>query len=159
MWIHKNNHSFSYHSIVITKTFLERKQMVFSCIVEPRTKNNPGFHKFMDGEADRMRRDVQEYLGALLVVSEIVVGGIGAVPTTDTDGYYLVEFTCEPYECKESHQLIVEGKYSNPVKRAGYTRSDLFDKHVVNHIVHAAVTMDPIFLKISNSLVGSLVVV
>ena len=54
--------------------------------------------------------------------------------------------TCEPYECQESHQLIVEGKYLNPVKRAPkrYTTSDLFDKHFVNHIVHAAVAMDPI---------------
>ena len=58
---------------------------------------------------------------------------------------YLLEFTSEPYECQESNQLIVEGKYLNPVKRAPkwYTKSELFDKHLVNHIVHASVTMDP----------------
>ena len=101
----------------------------------------------MDDEADRMRKDMQEHLSAV-VVSEIEVGGIGAVPTADTDadGYYLLEFTSEPYECQESNQLIVEGKYLNPVKRAPkwYTKSELFDKHLVNHIVHASVRMDPI---------------
>ena len=102
----------------------------------------------MDDEADRMRMDVQEHLNTI-VVSQIEVGGIGAVPTedTDADGYYLVEFTSEPYEYQESHQLIVEGQYMNPVKRAPkrYTRSDLFDTHfLVINIVHEAVTMDPI---------------
>ena len=55
-----------------------------------------------------MRRDVQERVSAV-VVSQI---------EADADTYYLVELTGEPYECQESHQLIVEGKYLNPVKRA-----------------------------------------
>ena len=101
----------------------------------------------MDGEADRMRKDVQEYLSAV-VVSKIEVGGIGAVPTADTDadGYYLLEFTSEPYECHKSNQLIVKGKCLNPVKRAPKwcTKSELFDKHLVNHIVYASVRIDPI---------------
>ena len=46
--------------------------------LEQRTKNGPGFHKFMDDEADRMRRDVQEHLCAV-VVSKIQDGGIGDV--------------------------------------------------------------------------------
>ena len=63
------------------------------------TKSDPGFHKFMDDETDRMRRDAQEHLSTV-VISQIEVGGIGAAPTADTDpdGCYLVEFTYEPYE-------------------------------------------------------------
>ena len=69
-------------------------------MLEQRIKNDQGIHKFMDDEADRMRRDVQEHLSTVLV-SQIEVGKIGAVPTADTDadGYFLVEFTSEPYEC------------------------------------------------------------
>ena len=43
----------------------------------------------MDDEADRMRRDVQEHLSAV-DVSQIEVGGIGAVPTADADAVMLM---------------------------------------------------------------------
>ena len=79
--------------------------------LEQKAKNDPGFHKFMDDKVDRMRKDVQEHLFAVLV-SAIEIGGIGAVPTADAGagGYHLLEFTWEPYECQESHQIIVGGK-------------------------------------------------
>ena len=85
---------FSYHSsIVNTKTFMEKKtDSIFLGTLEQRTKNDVGFHKFMDDEADRMRRDVQEHLSAV-VVSQIEIQGFVAVPTAedaDADScYYL----------------------------------------------------------------------
>ena len=119
------------------KAILGEENRLYFPTLEQRTKNDPGFHKCLDDEADKMRRDVQEHLCAV-VASQIEIGGIGAVPTADTDadGYDLVRFNSEPYNCQESHQLIVEGKYLNPVKRAPkwYTSrsEDLFDKNLVN---------------------------
>ena len=52
-----------------------------------RTKNDPGFQKFMDDEADRMRRDVQEHLSAA------ESGEICAVSTADTDEVFCLQVT------------------------------------------------------------------
>ena len=43
----------------------------------------------MDEEADRIRRDVQEHLSAV-VVSEIEIGEIGGDPTADTDVDFVI---------------------------------------------------------------------
>ena len=98
----------------------------------------------MDKEADLMRENVWEHLTAV-VSSEMVIGGIGAVVTLDesTDGYYLVEWTCDPYICQDSKQLLVEGYYLNEVERAPgwYTKSKLSDKHLMKHVVMGCVTM------------------
>ena len=62
--------------------------MVFSYI-GTRTKNDPRFYKFVEDEADRMRREVQQHVSDV-VISQVKVGGIGAVvPTADTCGVYL----------------------------------------------------------------------
>ena len=104
MWIHKNNHMMvlyvSQHCIY--KDILgEENKCCFPSTLEQRTKKDAEFHKFMDDEADRMKGDVQEQLLLhAVVVSQIEVGGIDAIPTADAcaDGHYFVEFTSKPYE-------------------------------------------------------------
>ena len=61
----------------------------------------------MDDEADRMRKDVHEHLNAV-VVSQIEVGGIGAVPTVDTDAdsHYLLYLLLSPMNAKKVTSLL-----------------------------------------------------
>ena len=102
----------------------------------------------MDCEADRMRDDVREHVTALMV-AEIEVGGIGAVATPDpeADGYYLVEWTAEPFYDQDGERLLVEGRYLNKVVRAPfwYTKSTLVP-HMqwVDHVVKGNVLMHEI---------------
>ena len=76
-------------------------------------------------------------------------GGVGAIVTTDeqADGYYLVEWTGEPFTCQVTGELKCRGIYFNRVGRAPkwYTKSDLApDEFLLQHVVLGAVTMEPI---------------
>ena len=113
--------------------------------LKQRTMLDPNWSQFMNDEADAMRDDIQEHLTAI-AVDQIVVGEVGAVVTADedTDGYYLVEWVSLPFYCQEREELVVEGHYLNPVEKAAtwFTKSKLFDTHLVRHVVDGCVTME-----------------
>ena len=70
----------------------------------------------MDDDANQMRHDFQEDLGHV-TVEQIVKDEVGAVATPDekADGCHLMKFTSEPFHCEERQDLVVKGKYLNPV--------------------------------------------
>jgi len=116
-------------------------------VLEQDVSGDKSEKRFRDDEANRLRTDIQESLSAAMA-SVIRIGGFGAIATEDeeADGYYLVQFISDPYECQESSQLIVEARHLVPVPLAPkwYTKSTFKDKHLVNHVVCAEVMMDPI---------------
>ena len=72
-----------------------------------------------------------------------------AVVTSDKkadNGYYLVEWTSDPFTCQESGELWCNGNYLNPVPRAPkwYTKSALADEHLLHHVVLGKIEMVPI---------------
>jgi hypothetical protein len=53
------------------------------------------------------------------IAANVEIGGYGAIATEDddaTEGYWIIEWTSEPYTCQETDQLVCDGYYLYQVK-------------------------------------------
>jgi len=83
------------------------------------------------------------------IAANIEIGGYGAILTDGDgarDGYWLLEWTSDPYTCQETDQLVCDGLYLDEVPGAPkwWTPSGLRVTIPLANIVMADVDMDPI---------------
>jgi hypothetical protein len=83
------------------------------------------------------------------IAANVEIGGYGAIVTEDVKadfGYWMIEWTTEPYTCQDTGRLVCDGYYLNPVPGAPkwWTPSGAAETIPLVHIVMADVQMDPI---------------
>jgi hypothetical protein len=52
------------------------------------------------------------------IAANVEIGGYGAIVTDDENaefGYWMIEWTSEPYTCQDTGRLVCDGYYLNPV--------------------------------------------
>jgi hypothetical protein len=83
------------------------------------------------------------------IAANVEISGYGAIVTDDENalfGHLIIEWTSEPYTCKETGRLVCDGYYLDPVGGVPkwWTRSGDAKKIPLVHIVMADFQMDPI---------------
>jgi hypothetical protein len=83
------------------------------------------------------------------IAANVEIGGYGAIVTSDENalfGYWMIEWTSEPYTYQDTGRLVCDGYYLNPVGGAPKWWTPSGDAKTIPlvHIVMADVQMDPI---------------
>jgi hypothetical protein len=83
------------------------------------------------------------------IAANVEIGGHSAIVTADKNapfGYWMTEWTSEPYTCQDTGMLVCDGYYLNPVGGAPKWWTPSGDAKTIPlvHIVMADVQMDPI---------------
>jgi hypothetical protein len=83
------------------------------------------------------------------IAANVEIGGYGAIVTSDENadfGYWMIEWTSEPYTCQDTGRLVCDGYHLNPVGGAPKWCTPSGDAKTVPlvHIVMTDVQMDPI---------------
>ena len=104
--------------------------------------------KGTEEDVDEAHEEVLHHVTSA-VAQSVVVGAIGAIATADDeapDGYYLVEFTSEPYTDQDDGVLKCDSNwlYPLPQARKWFTKSVEGTSVELLNVVSAGVTMLPI---------------
>jgi hypothetical protein len=83
------------------------------------------------------------------IAANVEIGGCGAIVIDDEKaefGYWMIEWTSEPYTCQDTGRLVCDGYYLNPVGGAPKWWTPSGDAKTIPlvHIFMANVQMDPI---------------
>ena len=99
-------------------------------------------------DVDAAREEVLVSLSSN-IAANIEIGGYGAIVTEDEtarDGYWIIEWTSDPYTCQDTGRLVCDGLYLNPVEGGPkwWTPSGHAETIPLVNIVMADVNMDAI---------------
>jgi hypothetical protein len=84
------------------------------------------------------------------IAANVEIVGYGAIVTDDENaefGYWMIEWTSEPYTCQYTDRLVCDGYYLDPVRGAPKWWTPSGDAKKIpffHHIVMADVQIDPI---------------
>jgi hypothetical protein len=99
-------------------------------------------------DVDAAREEVLVSLSSN-IAADVVISGYGAIATADAearDGFWIIEWTSEPYTCQDTGMLVCDGFYSNEIPRCPkwWTPSNQAVTVRLVNIVMADVNMDKI---------------